>query len=280
MEGKTLYVSDLDGTLLGNDSLVSPRSVALLNEAIACGALFSVATARTPATVGPLMQEIDLKIPTVVMTGVALWDSNANHYLDVQYMQPDIPGKLLEIYRNHRVPTFLYTLEDHRIQMYHQGELTDLEREFLEARAHTPYKRVRIDQAGHSDIPDTLDNTLLFYAMYPTKQALKVYEETRLIPEINPLFYHDIYGPEIALLEAFPEGATKAKAVRRLADRVGADRIVAFGDNLNDIPMLKIADVAVAVENAVEEVKDVADIIIGENTADAVPEFILKDFRN
>ena len=55
----------------------------------------------------------------------------------------------------------------------------------------------------------------------------------------------------------------------------GADRVVAFGDNINDIPMLREADVAVAVENAVPEVKRIADVIIGPNTTDAVPRFIL-----
>ena len=45
----TLYVSDLDGTLLGADSHLSVASCAMLNEAIAQGALFTVATARTPA---------------------------------------------------------------------------------------------------------------------------------------------------------------------------------------------------------------------------------------
>ena len=56
MEGKTLYVSDLDGTLLDNTSRVSPATSAMLNETIAGGALFTVATARTPATVQPLLQ--------------------------------------------------------------------------------------------------------------------------------------------------------------------------------------------------------------------------------
>ena len=51
-----------------------------------------------------------------------------------------------------------------------------------------------------------------------------------------------------------------------------------FGDNLNDISMMKVADVAVAVENAYPEVKDVADIVIGRNIDDAVVNFIEKDF--
>ena len=43
-------------------------------------------------------------------------------------------------------------------------------------------------------------------------------------------------------------GVSKAHAVKELAGRTGADEIVVFGDNLNDLPMMRVADVAVAME--------------------------------
>ena len=49
----TLYVSDLDGTLLNPDSRVSERSAAILNRLVERGVMFTPATARTPATVQP-----------------------------------------------------------------------------------------------------------------------------------------------------------------------------------------------------------------------------------
>lgn len=58
--------------------------------------------------------------------------------------------------------------------------------------------------------------------------------------------------------------------MRILARQVGAERITAYGDNINDLPILNIADDAVAVENAVPEVKAVASRVIGPNTSDAV----------
>ena len=55
---------------------------------------------------------------------------------------------------------------------------------------------------------------------------------------------------------------------------VRADRVVAFGDNINDLPMLRAADVAVAVGNALPEVKAAADIVICFNTEDSVARFV------
>ncbi len=69
---------------------------------------------------------------------------------------------------------------------------------------------------------------------------------------------------------------SKAHAVKELAGRTGADEIVVFGDNLNDLPMMRVADVAVAMENALPEVKAEADVVIGRNTEDSVPKFVME----
>ena len=52
---------------------------------------------------------------------------------------------------------------------------------------------------------------------------------------------------------------------------------MAFGDNLNDLPMMREADLSVAVSNAFEEVKQQADLVIGCNDTDAVPRWIAQD---
>ena len=77
----------------------------------------------------------------------------------------------------------------------------------------------------------------------------------------------------------FPPGVTKASAIQELSRRLGADRLVVFGDSLNDLPMLAVADVAVAVGNALQEVKDAADVVIDPNYTDSVARFIESDFR-
>ncbi len=56
--------------------------------------------------------------------------------------------------------------------------------------------------------------------------------------------------------------------------------MVAFGDNLNDLPMFGVADLAVAVGNALPDVKDAADVVIDPNYTDSVARFIESDFYN
>ena len=87
-------------------------------------------------------------------------------------------------------------------------------------------------------------------------------------------------GPEIARWKGWGPESAGSNAVRRLARRSGAGRIVAFGDNLNDLPMLRIADRSVAVANAVEDGRSQADVIIGDHDEDAVARFIRNDISN
>lgn len=274
--GKTLFISDLDGTLLGKDSRVSSRSVEMINRAIGAGALFSVATARTPSTVSFLLRDIDASLPFIVMTGAAIWNPSSGLYIRKVTMDEDVALRVLDTIRTHRLPAFIYTLSDNIIDIYHMGHLSEMERKFISERADSGFKRFHIPEDGCSTLPERLKDVALFYAMQPSAHVQATVGDVREIAGCNPVFYHDMFGPETGIMEVFSARASKANALRWLKTHTGADKVVAFGDNINDIPMLREADVAVAVENAVDEVKEVADIIIGPNTEDSVARFIMQ----
>lgn len=274
----TLYVSDLDGTLLGPDAKMSRESVRMLNEAIAGGKLFSVATARTPATVSGLLKDVDVRIPLVVMTGAALWDRETNTYINPKFHNEETVRRLAALYREKGLSTFVYLLgEDNLIHIYHIGAMSPLERRFVEERLDSPFKTFHIPESGDSTLPDRLDRVVLFYAMRPTEEVRRVHDVIKDADDLRAVFYHDMYGEEIALMEVFGPGASKAEAVKVLASEVGAGRIVAYGDNVNDLPMMAVADEAVAVANAVPAVKEAADRIIGPNSGDSVAADILSN---
>ena len=273
---KTLFVSDLDGTLMQPDATLSDKTVRLVNEAIAGGKLFSVATARTPATVVPILRDVNMNLPAIVITGAAMFDTATGHYTDVRRMKPAVAEELVRIYRDTDTSSFLFTLgDDDVIQIYHLcGRMTDLQERFFDERRFSPFKRFHMSETGADALPPDFDDVILMYTMLPDEKARAGYELIKDLPGVKAQYYHDIYGPQTGILEAFAYDATKANAVVALADRVGADRVVCFGDNINDLPMMQVADVAVAVENALPQVKEAADIVIGPNTADSVARFI------
>ncbi len=273
--GKTLFVSDLDGTLMQPGAFISDTATELLNRSIADGKLFTIATARTPATVSGIIKDVNMNIPAIVLTGAALWNPVTNTYSNPKFIKPEVVEKLVDTYHEMNFPIFLFTLDDGILNIYHiGGKLTPLEQQFMDERIHSPFKRFHVREDGREILPPDFNNTIIFYGMQPTDPAQAVHAQTSKIAGCRPQCYHDLYGPMIALVDAFAPDATKANAIIDMKKNTGADKVIAFGDNLNDIPMLKAADVAVAVENALPEVKEVADIVIGPNTEDSVAKFI------
>lgn len=273
---KTLYVSDMDGTLLGPDSLVSPRTAEIITSLSHQGALITVATARTPATVVPLLTDTFTLPPAIVMTGAATWDRAREAYDNVCCISEKERRDVAAVCHETGLHPFVYVMEgNNSLAVYHDGDcLSEMEQEFYNARANLSLKHFCLKQR----VPDDR-HTVLWYAMGDHEPIFAATEELGRRSDLSMSCYYDIFDRTKAHLEIFAPGVSKAAAVSRMKERVGAERVVVFGDNLNDIPMMQIADYAVAVGNAFDEVKAAADTVIGPNYEDSVARFLLSDFK-
>lgn len=273
---RTLFVSDLDGTLLNSDGWLSDASVRILNEVIGRGGLFSIATARTPATVSKILRDVNMRVPVIVMTGSLLWNPVTGEFMNPKFHRPEDVVKLRDTLNRHKIPFFQYVLGSRGIEVYHEGPVSSLEKSFMEERSGTPFKTFHVDDAGLcAPLPDRTDNVLLFYALQPKDGLAPAFGEMCGYEGVNVLFYDDIYDAGYSNLEMFPETASKAEAVDELKRITKADRIVAYGDNYNDIPLFDVADESVSVRNAVEALRKRSSREIGPNTADSVARDIL-----
>ena len=93
-------------------------------------------------------------------------------------------------------------------------------------------------------------------------------------------YYEDIYEKGAYFLEIYSSEASKANAIKSLSHLRKDDKIICFGDNINDIPMFQVADEGYAVDNAVRELKNIATAVIDSNNEDAVAKFIEKRFKS
>ena len=269
----TLYVSDMDGTLLGDDSQVSATTASILNRLITQnGLLFTVATARTPATVVPLMQQVQAPLPFIVLSGAALWNVQEGRFEQVQAIPTEMVDMVADVFERHGLHPLIYrNHHDTMIYTHHGGQLSAPETKFVAERLDLPLKRFILDDP---DYRHSLDEAMLIFAMNDYATLESVYNEIAGHIPCSPMLYCDSCDPSIALLEVYAQGCSKAAAIRRLATKVGAENIVVFGDNRNDLAMFQAAHTAIAVENAVPELKAVADIIIGPNTSDSVARWL------
>ncbi|MDE6086448.1 MAG: HAD family hydrolase [Muribaculaceae bacterium] len=275
MRKNTLYVTDMDGTLLDNNSRVSCESAELIAEMSEEGALITVATARTPATVDPLLSVTHINCPAIVMTGAAMWDTRRKVMSHVEQMTAETAGKILDSFRWHGVDPFVYAVVDpSHLEVYHGLEMNRAEDSFYLERRKLQLKRFIL---GHEIPSRAMENIILFFAIGDSDRVLALSDDLRGNVDCAVSCYPDIHSAGTHIIEVFKHGVSKARAVKKLAEEMGAERIVVFGDNLNDLPMMKVADVAVAVENAFPEVKAAADIVIGSNATHSVARFIRED---
>lgn len=272
---KTLYVSDLDGTLLDRDSWLSDETIAILNELIDSGNVnFTIATARTPATVVEIMEPLKLRLPLVVMNGAATWDNEARRFVSASTMNAETVRKVCGIFEDYGLRPLVYRKAGDRIAVHHYGDLSSQEEYFVSERENLELKDLFLNDINYKD---TSDDALLIFAMNEYLLLKSIHNKVVKGCDCSSVCYHDIFDVSSGLMETYAPGTSKAVAVQKLAREIGAERIVVFGDNRNDIPMMQIADYAVAPENAVEEVKAVANEIIEPNYMHSVAHFIRRD---
>ncbi len=275
--GPTLYVSDLDGTLLGEDSRLSSGTIEMLNRVIGeLGGLFTVATARTPATVVPLMQEVNARLPFIVIGGSAMWNPVTMSYEHTRGIDDMTVNAVADVFDRHNAHPFIYRRHGNGLlHTHHYGPLSSQEERFIAARQQLPLKKFFLNDHDyrHSD-----DEALLIFSMNKYAVLKSIADDLKAsVPTCSVMLYHDIFDESEGYLEIFTAGTSKAGAIRELAREVGAGRVVVFGDNRNDIAMMQAADHSVAMGNAFPEVKAAASEVIGPNSADSVARWIEKD---
>ena len=118
------------------------------------------------------------------------------------------------------------------------------------------------------------DGQVFYITCIDRREALlHLYEQFKDDPRYACLLQRDTYS-ENYFFELFSPSATKARGVLRLKEILGCDRIVAFGDGVNDLSMFAIADECYAPANAEPETKAAATGIIGSNSEDGVAHFL------
>ena len=119
---ETLYVSDLDGTLLNKKKEITPKTAEILNRCIREGMKFSVATARMPYGCDYRLQDLAMTTPGILTNGVFLYDFNQQRYLDVQAMEPEVVKNALKIFRRFGISCFLYLYKKEQLSLYYEDQ--------------------------------------------------------------------------------------------------------------------------------------------------------------
>ena len=271
MEEKTLYVSDLDGTLMHKDLKISDFSVKTINALVGKGVAFTYATARSISSAGTITKDLKLNLPVITRNGAVLADNNTGKIIEkalftekevemLKEMLPELPktGFVSCYFGDDMKKVFAGSLHTAELQGY-----LDYYKDDPSVVTVSALSEMFMGNPGYVTIIGNKDETEPLYL------------RTREYNGWECLFQKDVYRDEY-WLEIAPRNSTKAKSILKLKEEYGFDKLVVFGDSANDITMFKIADEAYAVSNAVDELKALATGIIGSNEEDAVAVYLSK----
>ena len=105
---KTLYISDLDGTLFNKSKKISIFTADVINKCIEEGMLFSVATARMPYGCDYRLKDIHMTIPGILTNGVFLYDFKNEKYVSVENIGAEVAKQVVKIFKDVKLSCFVY----------------------------------------------------------------------------------------------------------------------------------------------------------------------------
>ena len=87
--GRTLYVSDLDGTLLNKQDRINPKSIRIINDLVERGMTFTYATARSLSSASIVTQGLSAAIPVIVYNGAFILQPSTGEILSKESFQEE-----------------------------------------------------------------------------------------------------------------------------------------------------------------------------------------------
>ena len=265
----TLYVSDLDGTLLTKDERISAYSLEKLNALTDRGMLFTFASARSASSARRAVQGLNLRAPAILYNGGLIYDFNTREVLYHALFSEEEKRYILYVLSLFGIMPFTYGAYEGRERVaWHMGDESSGMRRYIS-------RRVGDERLHAVASQEELSQGQVFYfkCIGPREQLERAWNDLKLDDRFICIFHQETYASDF-WMEISPRRATKANAVRFLKGRLGCDRVVCFGDTSNDSDMFDVCDEKYAVMNADLWLKEKATGVVGYCEEDGVAKWL------
>lgn len=263
---------DLDGTLVSDEGAIHPATRERLHAAAEAGVTVMIATGRSEATTIPAIEALGIHTPAVIYNGAALYCPVEDRLLEERHLSAELLEELLAYSdRASHLP----------VVMCAETKLALTPRSAAQEIALHDMHNLRIVEPGALRVDRPIRVSIFSSAHAEPDEFVKELER-----EVSDLDAYLTWFPlnllpshrdsDLVVIDVQPRCQGKAEAFRILEDRysVSADRTIAVGDAGNDVPMLERAGLAVAMGNAIPEVKAMAHRVIGPNHTAAIGDLV------
>ncbi len=266
---------DLDGTLITDEGVMRPRTLAALRAAAESGVRVMVATGRSEGGTIATLQELGGSMPALVYNGAGLYCPVEGRLIEERTLSNETTARTLD---------WATEVDVLPVVMSAGVKTAPLPRNRQEEAAIAFLEDLRITPNG--DLPrECLMRITLFSDRWEDSATFEAaFREAVTTPKylthfpLSALAQHR--GSALDVVDVQPPCRGKGEALRILEERYGVapERVVAVGDAGNDVPMLAGAGLAVAMENSMPDALAVADEVIGDNNSDAIAELVERLF--
>jgi Cof subfamily protein (haloacid dehalogenase superfamily) len=258
-----LVAIDLDGTLLDRDKRVSDQTVRALKCLPSMGVKVIIASARPPRSVRHIYAQLELDTWQINYNGALIWNEPTRQPVFHRPMSGELVRRIIDRAR------------DMFDEVLVSCEIVDRWYTDREDQTYTT-------ETGRLFKPDVVAPICEFCSQDITK--LMLLGDPRIISRLEPLLQQEfsehvtLLRTDDELLQIMDNRVSKAVALLKVAEHYGVakEQIMAIGDAPNDVRMLQIAGVAVAMDNAHRVVKEVAHWIAPSNNDHGVHAALVK----
>ena len=271
---KPIYITDLDHTFLRTDQSVSDFSAKVWNEK-SQDAILSVATARSFQKSLDFLSKLNLEAPMILLDG-SMIVTPEKKLIDIKTINKELGDAIIAEGKKFDIFPFVIALND--IQTLEESFLFPTT---LNTHQHGVLENYRNDprMIESKNIQSMeLNLKLVYFGDHNTLEPLAKHLEKTFGKDLEYKLSPEKYSDGWFLTILHPEG-DKAHALTKVMEYLERDvkDVTVFGDSVNDIGMFKLSGTAVAVANALDEVKAVADIVLPHsNDEDGVAKYLEK----
>lgn len=243
-----MIVSDMDGTLLTSDKKISDKNKSAIEYFRKNGGIFTIASGRIYDKILMYADELNLKLPVISHNGCVIYDTSENRVLYKKMHDK----KIIKILRDLIEKYPGYGFEAFGLSDAYFFSDNESVRKHIEDEKFTNAKWIT---------PDEINFEIAKILIAHTPDKIDVLER-----EIPPIYGNNyaVYRSDAIYFEIAPFGTSKGDALPELKKLFGekVSKVYSIGDNMNDLELLKQADVGVSVKNAMPDLKKEADFIL------------------
>ena len=252
-----LLLFDLDGTLLKSDKTISEHTLSALNACRSKGLMIGVSTSRSEQNSMTFLSEL---LPDILISsGGALVKQNGNYIYKAEF-----------------------SIEETNNMIRTVREICGADCEITVDTMESHYWNYKIDpkkqdqswgDSIYTDFKDFNQESLkICVEIFDSDKAEKL---KNILTDCDCVRFSDGYWYKFT-----KKGVTKEKAITEICHvcKFAPENIIAFGDDFVDIGMLKLCGIGIAMGNAIQDVKQIADVVIGTNDNDGIADYLIETF--